>query len=68
MALTLLDDVQETVKQNLERVTERMKEVSPANYKLGEAEDPQRAARTLVAEALDPRLLCKADPTWHPWY
>ena len=65
-------DVQDTVRQNLERVTERVREVSPATYKPvagGEAQrDPQRAARSLVAEALDSRLLCKADPTWHPWY
>ena len=60
--------MQETVKQNLERVTERMKDVSPANYKQVAGGDPQRAARGLVAEALDSRLLCKADPTWHPWY
>ena len=27
----------------------------------------QQGAVQLVEAALDPRLLCKMDPTWHPW-
>lgn len=28
----------------------------------------QRGAVTLVEAALNPRNLCRMDPTWHPWF
>ena len=28
----------------------------------------QRGAQELVEAALNPRNLCRMDPTWHPWF
>lgn len=28
----------------------------------------QRGAQELVESALNPRNLCRMDPTWHPWF
>lgn len=59
----------EMVRLNSERGLDRLRQLTPkAPPGDSLAADPQRGVHELVSAAVDPRNLCKMDPTWQPWF
>ncbi|EIE23491.1 hypothetical protein COCSUDRAFT_65942 [Coccomyxa subellipsoidea C-169] len=60
--------LKQLVDHNIDQCLKRMGHVAPSRPQEGVPASVQRGAQELVESALNPRNLCRMDPTWHPWF
>ncbi|BDA47386.1 probable transcription-associated protein 1 [Coccomyxa sp. Obi] len=60
--------LKQLVDHNIDQCLKRMAHVAPSRPQEGVPASVQRGAQELVESALNPRNLCRMDPTWHPWF